>query len=232
MTAFAHVYAVLIKQIKDSLKNRMILVIFFMFPILAVIFKSIVSENEFKSILPSFITMNTVMIPIVFMSSIVSEEKEKKSLRMLIMSNIKPWEYLVGVGCWVFIQAIVSSCLFILIIPVSINEGLVFILTAVIGIACSLIIGAIIAIVAKNQMSVGPVTAPISMILGLLPMFSSMNSDIEKIAKLFYSYYIRNTFVSLKYDLDAMSWLIIGLNLLVLITMFVLLYKCKGINDD
>ena len=151
---------------------------------------------------------------------------------MLIMSNIKPWEYLIGVGCWVFIQALVSSCLFLLIIPVSVNEGLVYVLTTIIGIACSLIIGAILAIVAKNQMSVGPVTAPISMILGLLPMFSSMNTDVEKIAKLFYSYYIRNTFVSLKYDFDAMSWLIIGLNLLVLITMFVLLYKCKGINDD
>lgn len=98
MKTINHICAIFIKQIKDSLKNRLVLVVFFMFPILALVFKEIVSEVELDFILPSFMTMNTVMVPIIFMSSIVSEEKEKKTLRMLIMSNVKAWEYLIGVG--------------------------------------------------------------------------------------------------------------------------------------
>lgn len=34
-------------------------------------------------------------------------------------------------------------------------------------------------------MSVGPITAPVSMIIGLLPMFSAMNSELEKLLKAF-----------------------------------------------
>ena len=126
MKTINHICAIFIKQIKDSLKNRLVLVVFFMFPILALVFKEIVSEVELDFILPSFITMNTVMVPIIFMSSIVSEEKEKKTLRMLIMSNVKAWEYLIGVGFCVFLLALISNCFFLFIIPFNAKEIVTF----------------------------------------------------------------------------------------------------------
>lgn len=46
MKTINHICAIFIKQIKDSLKNRLVLVVFFMFPILALVFKEIVSEVE------------------------------------------------------------------------------------------------------------------------------------------------------------------------------------------
>ena len=70
MSALHHIAAVFRKQVKDSFKNRLILVVFFMFPVLAMVFKEIVSKEELDFMLPSFMTMNTVMIPIIFMSSI------------------------------------------------------------------------------------------------------------------------------------------------------------------
>lgn len=200
MKTINHICAIFIKQIKDSLKNRLVLVVFFMFPILALVFKEIVSEVELDFILPSFMTMNTVMVPIIFMSSIVSEEKEKKTLRMLIMSNVKAWEYLIGVG----------FCVFLL----------------------SLLIGSILAILSKNQMSVGPITAPVSMIIGLLPMFSAMNSELEKIAKDIYSYYVRQMFVTRELENSVNSWLILLINFLVLSLVFAIFYRIKGLNNE
>ena len=149
MKTINHICAIFIKQIKDSLKNRLVLVVFFMFPILALVFKEIVSEVELDFILPSFITMNTVMVPIIFMSSIVSEEKEKKTLRMLIMSNVKAWEYLIGVGFCVFLLALISNCFFLFIIPFNAKEIVTFIVSSIIGIILSLLIGSILAICQK-----------------------------------------------------------------------------------
>jgi len=232
MNAINHIKAIFIKQIKDSLKNKLVLVVFFMFPILALVFKGIVSDTEFDLIMPSFMTMNTVMIPIIFMSSIISEEKEKKTLRMLIMSNIKAWEYLVGVGLCVFLLALISTLVFLVIVPFTIKETAVFIVSSIIGITFSLIIGAILAILSKNQMSVGPITAPVSMAIGLLPMFSAMNSKIETFAKIFYSYYVRQSFVTHTLNFGINGWLILLVNFALLISSFIILYRIKGLNNE
>ena len=56
-----------------------------------------------------------------------------------------------------FLQALLSTCVFLTIIPNSMDETIAFMIISTIGIICSLLIGAILAIIAKNQMSVGPV---------------------------------------------------------------------------
>ena len=172
------------------------------------------------------------MVPIIFMSSIVSEEKEKKTLRMLIMSNVKAWEYLIGVGFCVFLLALISNCFFLFIIPFNAKEIVTFIVSSIIGIILSLLIGSILAILSKNQMSVGPITAPVSMIIGLLPMFSAMNSELEKIAKGIYSYYVRQMFVTRELENSVNSWLILLINFLVLSLVFAIFYRIKGLNNE
>lgn len=231
--AIAHLAAIMKKQVKDSYRNPLILVIFLMFPIMSIVFKGIVSDDEFEILLPSFVTLNTVLLPIVFMSSIVSEDKEKKSLQMLIMSNVKGLTYLFGIGICVFFLSLISSMLFLFVFSINNFEQLVvYLLSSVIGICCSLIIGAILALAAKNQMSVGPLTAPISMIIGLLPMFSAMNKDLENIAKIFYSYYVRKFILSLEFEWNIESFLIIILNITILILVFVILYRIKGNKSE
>lgn len=233
MRSKAHIIAVLKKQIKDSVRNPLILVIFFMFPILSFFFKGVVSDEEFEIILPSFITLNTVMLPIVFMSSIISEDKEKKSLQMLIMSNVKGWAYLLGIGISVFFQSLVSSMLFLFVFSIeSFEQLLLYIFSSIVGICCSLLIGGILALVAKNQMSVGPLTAPVSMIIGLLPMFSAMNKELESISKLLYSYYIRKCFLSLSFDWELNSVMIIIINFIVLTLTFIVLYRIRGNKNE
>ena len=232
MNSIFRIYAVFIKQVKDSINNRLIIMLFFMFPILAIIFKGLVKAEELDMLLPSFITMNTVMVPIIFMSSVVSEEKEKHSLQMLIMSNVKAWEYLIGIGTCVFIQAFISSCLFLVVYDVPLEKLAVFFINLAIGIACSLLVGAILAILAKNQMSVGPITAPVSMVIGLLPMFAEINDKLKSVATVFYSYYIRKAFVTLEISADTISITTIIINFFSLLLIFVLLYKFRKFNDD
>lgn len=229
MTSLIHIRAIFHKQIKDALANRLTILIFLLFPLLAIVFKGIVNENELRVMLPSFVTMNTVMIPIISMSSSIAEEKEKHSLRMLIMSNVRAWEYLIGMSLSVFCTAFLSTLLFLFFIELSGSAIVVFSVASTIGIVYSLLIGAILALLSKNQMSIGPITAPVSMIVGLIPMFAKMNGKLETPAKILYSYYVREMFETLQFNNSINAFLMLITNIIVLIILFFLLYKNKGI---
>lgn len=46
-----------------------------------------------------FFTMYVGMAPLSSMSSIIAEEKEQNTLRVLRMAKVSPFQYLLGIGC-------------------------------------------------------------------------------------------------------------------------------------
>ena len=73
-----HMNAILWKQIKDTLKNKTILIQFLMFPVLTLIMENTVKMDGME---PNFFTnlfgvMFIGMAPLTSMASIISEEKE------------------------------------------------------------------------------------------------------------------------------------------------------------
>ena len=86
-----NISAVFLKQIRETLKNKPILIQFLMFPVLAVVMENAVKiedmpEHFFAKL---FAVMFVGMAPLTCMSSVISEEKEKNTLRVLMMSNVK-----------------------------------------------------------------------------------------------------------------------------------------------
>ncbi|MDY6357835.1 MAG: ABC transporter permease [Catonella sp.] len=227
-----HVFAIMMKQFKDSIRNKMIIVVFFMFPVLALAFSYLLPTNELIPILPSFETMNTVMMPIIFMSSIVAEEKEKGSLRMLIMSNVTPTEYLIGIGISVYTLSIISTLLFLPFYNASLKQSIVYLVISSTGILISMTIGAIVALICKNQMSVGPMTAPISMIIGLLPMFATLNPKMKGVAYIFYSYHIREGLMMFQFSNSWKPFAVVLANFIIIAILFALTYRGKGMQDE
>ena len=103
--------AVLWKQIKDTFKNKEILIQFLMFPIMTVIMEKFINiegmpENYFTNL---FGVMFIGMAPLTSTASIIAEEKEKNTLRALLMSNVKPWEYIIGVGLYIWCICMVGA---------------------------------------------------------------------------------------------------------------------------
>jgi ABC-2 type transport system permease protein len=90
------VKAIFKKQLKDTLKNKRVLIQFVIFPIFTfLIINSIPAEgNSNENIASLMAVIFTGMIPVSAMASIIAEEKEKNILRVLMMSNVKPLEYL------------------------------------------------------------------------------------------------------------------------------------------
>ena len=99
----SHIYAIIRKQLKDTFRNKPTLVQFVMFPAIAAILTLSAGEFELpkRYFVNLFSVMYVCMAPILILSAIISEEKEKGSLRMLMMSNVKPMEYLLGIGVYV-----------------------------------------------------------------------------------------------------------------------------------
>lgn len=97
------IFIILKKQFKDTFKNKSILIQFVMFPLLAVIMTNAISlenmpANFFGTL---FASMYVGMAPLTGIFAIISEEKEKHTLRVLLMAGVSPVQYLLGTGCYV-----------------------------------------------------------------------------------------------------------------------------------
>lgn len=229
----SNIIAVMKKQLKDTLKNKTVFIQFIMFPVLTIIMNRAITidgmpENFFVNL---FATMYVGMAPLTSISAIIAEEKEKNTLRVLLMSNVKPYEYLLGIGSYVFIACMLGAGVICAAGSYSLRDGLVFMLIMAIGIVTSLLMGAVIGTWSKTQMMATSVAVPVMMIFSFLPMLSMFNSTIAKVAKYIYSEQISillNAVSTLELELDSIG--IMGGNMLLFILLFSVVYRRCGLE--
>ncbi len=184
-----HVRAILWKQIKDTFKNKAILIQFLMFPLMTIIMENSISMEGLEEhfFVNMFATMYVGMAPIVSMCSILAEEKETNTLRVLYMANVKAGEYLIGNAIYIWIICMVGS----LVMGVSggyRGELLIkFLVFMAIGHLVSILIGATIGVFSKNQMMATSFMVPVMMVFSFVPMISMFNETVKKVAKVLYS---------------------------------------------
>ena len=142
------IYAVWKKQVKDTLKNKVILIQFVMFPLLTAVMQNTIDmqgmQDNFFVIL--FATMYIGMAPLTSMAAIISEEKECNTLRVLLMSNVKAGEYLLGTGGYVFMICTIGALFFGIMGNFRGEELAGFVLAMCVGIVLSLLLGAAIGV--------------------------------------------------------------------------------------
>lgn len=222
---------VFLKQAKETLKNKAILIHFVMFPILAIIMETTVKLDNMPEhfFVKLFAVMFVGMAPLACMSSVIAEEKEKNTLRVLMMSNVKPVQYLLGIGSYIWIMCMVGTVVFTLLGGYSGAETAEFILTMAAGIIISILVGAIIGIISKNQMAATSVTIPVMMIFSILPMLAMFNETIEKAAGFTYSQQI-SVLINNNFEGMGDSLVVIGINFVVAAVLFFGAYFKKGME--
>ena len=228
-----NIKAVFMKQLLDTVKNKMVFIQFLMFPIMAIIMENAIKiedmpEHFFAKL---FAVMFVGMAPLSCMSAIISEEKEKNTLRALMMSNVKPWQYLVSIGAYIFIMCMVGTAVFAVLTEYS-GAGLArFIFSMISGIILSEMIGAVIGIFCKNQMAATSLTLPIMMVFSFLPMLSMFNESIKKFAGIIYSQQISDLINGIgTSEISAKSIIIIAANFVIGLVLFAVAYKKKGLE--
>ena len=221
------------KQLSDTLRNKTILIQFLMFPVLVIIMENAVKiedmpEHFFAKL---FAVMFVGMAPLTCMSAIISEEKEKNTLRVLLMSNVKPGEYLIGTGAYVFVMCAVGMAVFAAVGGYGGMELVRFIAVMSAGIILSELTGAVIGLFSRNQMTATSISVPIMMVIAFLPMLSMFNDTIKSVARVTYSQQISELISDIgNSPASAESIAVIAVNFALAVILFITAYRKKGLE--
>lgn len=219
------------KQIKDTLKNKTVLIQFVMFPVLTLIFENAINIPDMPELFFTklFSVMYMGMAPLVAVASIIAEEKEKNTLRVLTMANVKAWEYLAGIGIYVWTICMAGAG----VMATTLSSGDIPFYLGVMaaGFIISIAIGACIGIIASNQMAATSLSLPVMLIFSFMPMLAMFNDKIEKIAGIFYTQQIRELLGNMTFDgIKTETMLVVAVNALLALTLFFAAFKRKGLE--
>lgn len=227
-------YAIFIKQLKDTWRNKSILLQFVLLPIMALAMGYIVPEDMIskRDIAAMLTTMYVSMIPIASMCAIIAEEREKGTLRALRMANVNSGQYLIGIGSCLFLESMFGVALFSILGEYAGKDLLQYILISSIGVLSSLLLGAIIGLISKNQMSATSQSAPLSVILSFMPTLAAMNDEIAKISKYLYTQQLNNILQNIgDTPFTKERLLILFANIGIFCLTFVVVFRKKGLKD-
>ncbi|MCL2216799.1 MAG: ABC transporter permease [Defluviitaleaceae bacterium] len=227
------VKAIFIKQTKDMTKNFSVLIMFIIFPVVAFVMTEFVARGNDD--IPD--TMFTTMMASIFVGmaliqsacAVIAEDREKKSLRFLVIAGVKPLSYLLGIGGVIFTAGLLSSLAFGFIGGFEQSEFLAFMAVMLSGAIASILLGATIGIFAKNQQAATGLSMPIAMVLGFGPMVAQFNEQVENVVGIFYTQQISVVVNDFSAGLTQ-PLTVIWINIAVLAVLFVLAYAKKGLS--
>ena len=219
------------KQLKDTLKNKTVLIQFLMFPAMTLLMENAVKIPDMPELFFTklFSVMYIGMAPVTAAAAIISEEKEKNTLRVLMMANVKPWEYLLGVGLYVWTLCMAGAGIMATGLPASDIPFYLGIMAA--GLVISVVIGACIGVFASNQMSATSLFVPVMMVFSFSPMLAMFNDKIEKVARIFYTQQLRVLMNQMSFDgIKTESILILIVNAVLAVVLFFVAFRKKGLE--
>lgn len=226
-----NILVIIKKQIKDTVKNKTILIQFILFPVMTIIMENAINidgmpERFFTKL---FAVMYIGMAPLVSTASVIAEEKEKNTLRVLMMADIKPWQYLAGTGIYIWAVCMLGAA--VMSSGLSGSERPFFLAVMGTGFLISIMAGACIGVASKNQMMATSTVMPIMMILSFAPMLSMFNENIKKVSTVVYTQQLRTLFDSMSFeDLSGTGAAVLCLSMIVCVILFFLIYRKKGLE--
>jgi len=226
--------AIFVKQTLDMLKNKVVLIQFILFPLLALIFTELVAKPNDSIPKSMFVTIfAAIFIGYTILTTtagIIAEDMERKSLRFLVIAGVKPHEYFLGTCGIILLATLLVSAVFGLIGNFTGMTLVRFTCVMMFGSVASMLLGAVVGILCKNQQSAHAAGMSVATIVGFGPMITMFNKTVERIFSVFYTQQINAVVNSLSASfVDAMS--VIGVNIAVLAVLFVLAYGKKGLRD-
>lgn len=174
------------KDLKDALKNGNFLLLAAMPIVLTLIYRLINFDGfslEPEFVLTFGLLMALTLVPLSTTSMMIAEEKEKSTLRTLMLSNVSAGEFLISKALVIFVL-VELVCLVIYMLtglPIS-GLGRMLLVTAASSVSM-ILLGALIGIVSKNQMSTGMLSAPLALVLLMPAIFAQMSDGVMAYAR-------------------------------------------------
>lgn len=184
------------------------------------------------------LVMNLGMCGIYCPSLLLAEEKEKNTLRVLMTSSVNGLEFFIGSILPVFVITVLINFLLIPISGFVMDGGQLglFALVSVIASLTSCIIGMLLGIFAKNQVSAGTITTPVLLVIVMVPIFGDVVEALSELSKYVFTGILMDMILAMgdhaEKILDMSSVLIMSAEAILAIVLFLFFYKRNGFERD
>lgn len=160
-----------------------------MYPLVAAVMDSAIPEQyaQGNMFIAMFGTMHIVFTPIVAATALIAEEREKHTLKVLMMSNVKPLEYLLSVGGFIFACTMLTGVSFVFLGGYQGVDAWLVLLYMAVGCVISMVLGGAIGMSSKSMTGANATAVPLGLLLSFGPMLSAFNDGIRKVSRVLYS---------------------------------------------
>jgi len=182
--------------------------------------------------------LNVSYVAYVTPATLLAEEKEKNTLRVLMVSSINGLEFFLGnLLPVVLVSSLIQAALIpALGIPFSLSQFAMYMAISLIGIVSSVVLGLCFGILSKSQMSATLITMPLTMLLMFVPMLRNLSPTMGKISDSLYTGVLMNAIPNLvankSFYLSLQSLIVLIGELLLIIGWFLWLYSRNGFDKD
>lgn len=228
------------KDLKSCFGNKNILITLLLPVLFAVLYNFIFADmtelpGDYVLLLCSVMMLS--IIPLSTLSTMIAEEKEKHTLRSLMLANVSGMEFIFSKALVCLLTLIGEGLILFLVCKAPMESLPGYLLIMILASLAIICFGAIVGIAAKDQMAAGTLGSPLMLILMLPPIFGQFNDFIGKISALFPTTSLYTVYPSAaageplfgKDNLIAMAvclvWIIAGA------AVFQMIYRRKGLDD-
>lgn len=127
--------------------------------------------------------VNLSALPLTGLAMMVAEEKEKHTLRVLMLSDVSAMEYLMSKVLVILCMMELVNVFIFFVTAAPVHALLPFLLITTITSISVLLFGSVIGIISKDQMSTGTLSTPLMVLFLIPPMFNDMNNTVARLAK-------------------------------------------------
>lgn len=240
--SFKRVNALFKKEVKDLSKNMNVLCMCLLPLVFCTVYSKVFDKEIAGEGIGSFeililcVGMNLTLVSSFVIAMLIAEEKEKSTLRTLMLSAVSPWEFLAGKAIVTILLSIIVNIAMFFIVGVNINYLGMYALITILVVLSMVAIGAVIGIISQNQMATGVVGMPVLMVFLLLPVFARFNEGLKTIAEFLPNYnmnlLLRRLFTGQAIGSESIRNIAIILAwILIAAAAFAYTYKKKGLDS-
>lgn len=236
MTGFVTRFNALVtKEMKDMVKNKNVFFMFLLPLLMAFLFSKITPDMTPKESSVIAIYMGIVMGGVYVTAMIVAEEKEKNTLKVLMLSPATPFEVLLGKSFITFVILLIVSVLSTVITGSGLGNVPIFLVTILLSSIFTIGIGLIVGLLSPNMMATGVIGLPIYLILTMVPLLSQGNSEVlKRICKFIPTFHtgeaLFKSFNNAPFSEIYNHLIILGISSAISLILFVIFYKKKGLE--
>lgn len=177
------------KDLKDSVKNPTMLVCCLMPLGFIILYKNLMGGNfegaEQQALFSSMLVTWALLFTATMVSSMatvtaIAEEKEKNTLRTLMLANVSAEQIIASRGIVTLLLIGVVNAACYLVIGQPLSDLPAYLAIGILGSVPIVLLSLILGLAARDQMSAGLLSVPI-LILGIAPMFAQLNEDFSKV---------------------------------------------------